>query len=145
MANPKATLYRLFATTSITLLAACGGGGGEQPPPPPPPPTPVADLSGRWSVTESGVSSCPGESTYSDSYEISIVQSGSNISVATPVGNFTGTLNGRSFSWSGSYDEPRGGKTTISSLTATVANDDNSFAGSSHWTWTQGTDSCSGT
>jgi hypothetical protein len=125
------------------VLTGCGG-SEDSPPPAPPPAQPAVDVSGNWSVTENGTSNCPGEATYTQTYQVTIALQGNAVTVSTPVGTFSGTLNGQNLHWSGSYRE-QGGTTTINSLNATVATDKRHFSGSSSWFWTDGRTSCSGT
>ncbi len=148
LARAASRTLRLAALAgAVALATACGGGGGDNPAPAqsaPPSQQPAAvDVSGRWQISENGTSNCPGEATFTDSYQISITQQGSSLSVTTPAGTFSGVLNGRDLSWTGSYPED-GGTTTITSLSATIAADNNSFTGSASWTWSNGTQSCSG-
>jgi hypothetical protein len=129
----------------ITLLTACsGGGGGSGDGPPPGMKTPVADLSGTWNITEDGTSNCPGEESYHYEYSIVVSQSGNNLTVSTPAGTFSGTIDGDRVAWTGSYPED-GGTTTITAMTLTVSNDGNSLSGTSSWNWSDNFESCSGT
>jgi len=146
--NTKARVRSFWLTLILFALAACGGGGGGGgggvggggPA------SPIADVSGTWTITEQGVSDCEGEETFSRGpYQVTVTQTGNNLTVVTPVGTFSGTINGDKVSWGGSYPEQGGGTTTINSMTLTVAADGNSFSGSSTWSWSDGTESCSGT
>ncbi|HEY9051351.1 MAG TPA: fibronectin type III domain-containing protein [Gammaproteobacteria bacterium] len=119
-------------------MTACGGGGGSGTI------TPIADVTGDWTITESGTSNCPGEETYYNVYTITVSQSDNTLTVSTPVGIFTGSINGDSISWTGSFAED-GGVTTITSMSLTVSSDGNSLSGTSSWSWTDGDSSCSGT
>ena len=72
-----------------------------------------------------------------------ITQDESDISVLSSSGDtFAGTVNGDIVDWTGSFEE-RGGMTTLTTLTITVAG--NSASGNADWTWSDGTDSCNGT
>jgi hypothetical protein len=136
MTKTNKALSQLFM---IGALALTGCGGSDSPPPAPPP----SGIDGNWSVTENGTSNCPGEATYTQTYQVAIAVQGAGVTVSTPVGTFTGTFSGHNLHWSGSYRE-QGGTTTINSLNATVANDNRHFSGSSSWFWTDGRTSCSG-
>jgi hypothetical protein len=134
-----ARICRYGISTALLLsLLACGGGGGgggggDTPVAP-------ANVAGTWNVTETSTSNnCgdPGDPPYS----ITIAQSGSNLTVTTPSGVFTGSISGNTVRWTGSYPDD-GGTTTITSLTATVSGD--SFSGSSSWTWAGPGGPCSG-
>lgn len=131
---------RVVCIGSLLLLGACGGGGGAGGAG-----APVADLTGSWSVTESGVSDCAGQASYTfGPAQITITQSGNDLAVVGPAGTFSGSIDGDRAGWSGSY--PSGdGTTTITSMALTVAADGSAFSGSANWSWTNGRSSCSGT
>ena len=142
--NTKARVRSFWLTLILFALAACGGGGGGGPGGDGKV-SPIADISGTWTVTEQGVSNCEGEETFSRGpYQVTVTQTGNNLTVVTPAGTFSGAINGDKVSWAGSYPE-QGGTTTINSMTLTVAADGNSFSGSSTWSWSDGRESCSGT
>lgn len=102
---------------------------------------PFNPFGGSWTVTTTGTSNNCGSPADSP-YSITISQNGSSLSIVTPVGTFSGSISGDSFSWSGSYPD-QGGTTTINSLQATRSG--NNFSGTSNWTWVSGGTSCSGT
>lgn len=144
--NIVSLIRRAIAVCSMLALCACGGGGGGGGEGTPPATrAPSADLTGTWTVTETGVSNCPGEATFSvGPYQVNVTQSGNNLTVVTPAGTFSGTIDGDKAKWTGSYPED-GGTTTITSMTLTVSADDNHFSGSSTWSWSDGRNTCSGT
>src|SRR5687768_16304083 len=111
-----ARICRYGISTALLLsLLACGGGGGgggEAPAAP-------GNAAGTWTVTETSTSNNCGDPV-DPAYSITIVQSGSNLTVTTPSGVFTGTISGNTVRWTGSYPED-GGTTTINSLTATLS------------------------
>ncbi len=122
----------------LPILAACGGGGGGGDPQPP-----EVDLSGSWEITEvvsSSTNQC--DDGPQAPYTVQVDQDGNGLTVTAPAGRFTGTISGRTVSWTGSYPED-GGTTTIRSMSlqATAT----SLTGSASWSWTDGTVSCSGT
>jgi chitodextrinase len=146
---------------SILLLAvsACGGGGGggnnggnngnnggsapSQPAPQPPASSGTAlDVAGDWNVTENITSNCPGDPNHAQ-YLVSITQNGDNLTVFAGGQSFSGKLQGNSVSWTGSFPED-GGTTTITDLKLNLSGDGNSLTGTSKWTWSDGSDSCSG-
>lgn len=135
---------------SVLVLGGCGAGGGSsgngdatgvgsnRA-------TPVANLSGNWSVTESGISDCTGRATYAlDPYVISITQSGNDLTVVAPHGTFEGVIDGDKVFWTGSYPSDSG-RTTINAIALSVAASGNAISGSGTWTWADGTSTCSGT
>ena len=78
-----------------------------------------------------------------DASALFITQDTNDISLLTSTGNtFEGTVAGDLVEWAGEFDE-RGGTTTFTSLSVTVAG--TSGTGNAAWTWTDGTDSCNGT
>lgn len=129
--------FILVLVVGLTL-GGCGGGGGGGTV------APIADLTGSWDITERGTSTCLGEESYSNAYSVSIVQSGNTVTVTAPAGVFSGTVNGDQATWSGNYPED-GGITTINSLLMRIAADGNSMSGTSSWTWSDGSETCSGT
>ena len=70
-------------------------------------------------------------------------QSGNSIDVLINGSSFTGNFSGNSLTWNGSYPEDLG--TTTESISLTVDASCNSFSGSSTWSWTDGSFTCSGT
>jgi hypothetical protein len=135
-----ARLYQCGISTALVLsLLACGGGGGGNNDPAP---TTPANVAGSWTVTETSTSNNCGD-LVDPAYSITITQNGGNLSVSTPVGVFTGTINGSTVGWTGSYPED-GGTTTITSMTATVASSGNTFSGTSNWSWSGPGGPCSG-
>lgn len=116
-----------------------GGGtpGGASPP--------LADLTGKWNVTERGVSNCPGQATYENPpAEVSIAQRGNALAVVTRSGTFDGTIDGNTAGWTGSFPSANG-TTTITAMTLTIATNGNAFSGSANWVWADATSNCSGT
>lgn len=142
--HAKSNAVRVVCIAALLLLEACGGGGGgsddtgESG-------AGVVDLTGIWSITESGVSNCPGLASYSyGPSQITITQNANGLTVVAPAGTFSGSVDGDRAEWSGSYASG-GGTTTITSMTLTVAADGNAFSGSAEWSWANGQSSCSGT
>ena len=105
----------------------------------------VTDVSGTWAVTEtSGTNTCGEPTGQTNSYQITVTQSGSALIVATPAGTFNGSISSKTVSWAGSFAE-QGGTTTIGRLELTLSADSSSLSGSISWDWSDGIDSCSGT
>lgn len=129
----NATLHGYTAYSGLDLLAQSepASSGGSP------------NLSGSWLISEQVDATQCGEGSYSDSYGVVISQSGSELSVTSDGVTYRGSINGNNFSWSGAFDEDGG--TTNVTLSGTVASNGNSLSGSSTWTWSDGTDSCSGT
>ncbi len=134
----------LVTAAAVAFIGACGSSGdggtgactaGST----------CAQVAGTWSTVEYvGTSACGGAYTKYNSY--TVMQTACNLSVE-PVsggGTFTGGINKNSICWTGSYLDS-GGRTTINSLSLTVDPSGTSFHGTAHWTWTDGSMSCSGT
>ena len=126
----------------IGILASGGGGGGGDDLA-----EPIGDISGTWTVSEvvtaaSGV--CAESVGATDTYQVTVTQDGNDLTVATPDGTFSGTLDGNAFEWTGSFPDD-GGVLDINSMDVTVAADCNSMSGTVNWSWSGGGESCSGT
>ncbi|GAA0748363.1 hypothetical protein LRH25_12980 [Ideonella azotifigens] len=135
---------RLALGSLLSVLAACGGGGGDddkssgsgQ----------SLDVAGTWDIAETkGSNNCGdpvGEKTL---YSVTIQQTGNSLKLQTEDGQvFNGSIQTDTVEWTGSYPE-EGGTTTLNELKVTVTSDAKSLSGSSSWTWTKGSESCSGT
>lgn len=104
---------------------------------------PAFDLTDSWSISETVDATGCGEGTLVDDWTLTATQSGNSLTAVTPVGTFTGTVSGSRVRWSGDYPED-GGTTTIT-VTATIDSSGDALSGTSTWSWTDGTNSCSGT
>lgn len=110
--------------------------------------TGAMDVSGAWAITEtvksaSGV--CAESIGSSSSYTVNVSQNGSSLTVTVstlPGQSFSGSLSGSTLSWTGSYAEPSGGTSTITSMSLTVSG--NSLSGNSNWSWSGSGESCTG-
>jgi hypothetical protein len=136
---------------ALLMLTACGGGGGapaagqETPAASTVPDAPIADLTGTWTITETGVSDCPAKSTFTRGpYQATIEQLNGHLTVQAFSSSLTGSIAGDNVSWTGSYPED-GGTTTVTSMTLTVDVDGNILTGTAEWTWSDGRVSCAGT
>lgn len=130
----------------LFFTLSCGSGGGEDCE------DSTVDISGTWTITETTSTSssfCAGDDGVTRTITVTVVQSGSNITVT--VGSDGGELAGAVFSgsicadisdWSGSYEDD-GGTTTVTGADITAT--DTSFTGTTTWTFTDGTNSCTGT
>ena len=108
------------------------------------------DASGDWSISET-VESATGVCAESvgtvRDYTVTVTQAGSSLTVtasSVPGQTFSGTISGAKLSWSGSYEEPTGGTSTIDSLDLTITSP-TSLSGGSSWSWVGDGESCSGT
>ena len=131
----------IIAFSIITLLVGCGGSSsssntsGVSP----------KDVSGKWSVHEVVNESACGIGNETNDYNVTVVQSGAQITLTDSNGNsYTGSVNGSTISWKGSFSKD-GGTATITSMTLTLSSDGNSLDGTANWTWTGGGKTCSGT
>lgn len=130
-------LGMLFTALAMTGCNSGGGGGGGGTAPL----NNCSDAAGDWMIDEMSFSACGDENA---TYSIQVAQTDCSLVVSTPSGVFTGSVAGDSVTWAGSYPED-GGTTTISNLSVTIAADGMSLTGSSNWTWTDGTTTCTGT
>ena len=131
-------LYLLSILVLGLTLGGCGGGGGGGGTD-----DPIADITGTWDITETlGSNTCDDFGT--TTYTLTATLSGNDVTVVTPVGTFTGTLDGDQLEWSGRYPED-GGTVTITDMDITVSADGNTLSGTTRWSWTDGSFSCSGT
>jgi hypothetical protein len=146
--------FSRFAASCAALvltLAACSGGGGGGggssssggTSTAPAAVAQVPDLSGRWNASETGTSTCANQTSYVDNYEVTLAQSGQNLTVTTPFGTFSGVVDASDASWAGSFAE-NGGTTTITALTLSWNNDFTRLSGSASWDWVNGSQTCSG-
>ena len=104
---------------------------------------PEGGVAGNWAVSFSDDATGCGEGITTGTVNLLIAQNGNALTVTGGGIVFTGTLNGTEATWSGSY--PEDGGTTSEQFTVTFANNNTTLSGGSTWTWTDGTDSCSGT
>jgi len=133
-------LYLLPILVLGLTLGGCGGssGGSDDPD------DPIADVSGTWDITETmGSNSCDEVPGTINTYEVTVTMSGNSVTVVTPVGTFTGTIDGDQLEWTGSYPED-GGTTTIENMDLTVSVNGSSLSGATNWSWTNGNINCSG-
>jgi hypothetical protein len=131
----KALNTALAAAFVTAALTACSDDSSE--------PTTTLDIAGTWTITENVDGTDCGDGTYTDTYDLSVSQNGSSITVGIGGLTFSGTLNGSNLTWSGSF--PEDGGTTSVNITATVASSGDSLSGSSTWGWSDGVESCAGT
>ena len=122
-------------------LGGCGGSIWDD--------QPNIGVEGRWAVTETITEQTCLPSRADRSYTIIIVQDGTSIQVFSsdledPDPNpFTGSFDGDTLTWEGSFMEADG-TTTIEDMTLTLSGD--FLTGTSTWTWTDDTTpSCGGT
>ena len=133
----KDSVISMAVTAAALVLFHCGGGDSD---------CMCNDITGTWSTTEETDASDCGSGTYTSSMTYVITQSGCNLTVM-PAGtdlSFSGSICNNTLSWSGSFPE-EGGTTTISSMSCTLTGSpQNTFTGSSHWVWSGGGTTCSG-
>jgi len=145
MGMKRLSVLALLASFLILYIGCNGGssGGGttntnltsEQ----------AADASGTWSITEIINDSACEETPHTsyDYHSVSVTQNGNIITVTDEDGNhYTGTVNGSTLSWTGSFQD-NGGTVTITSMSLTISG--TTLSGTANWTWSDGNDSCSGT
>ncbi len=111
----------------------------------------TVDLTGTWTITEmisEASSVCSDNVGNIDTYTLEAWQDENDLTVT--VGDdaqenagetFYGTVSGDEVEWTGSYPTS-GGTTTINSMNVKAT--DTSFSGTVNWSWTDGSDSCTG-
>lgn len=110
-----------------------GGGGGT-----------CEEVAGTWDMTEVVDATDCGDGTYTENITYTVTQNGCNITVvpsSNPSLSFSGSVNNDRISWKGSW--PEDGGTVTATIDITI--NGNSLSGSATWSWTDGSDSCSGT
>ncbi len=102
------------------------------------------DIEGRWNITEQVISHNCNYVEQTVQRRFYIVQNGCLIAGSDDAGGgFLGSVNANSFSMTGSRPDS-GGVTTISSSQITVSADGSTLNGTASWTWSDGSDGCSG-
>ncbi|MDT8421627.1 MAG: hypothetical protein RQ754_14465 [Desulfuromonadales bacterium] len=128
-------LYLLLAAM-LVLMFGCGGGGGGS--------SKTLDVAGVWTIVEtSGENTCDEPVGVMETYDITVVQDGTDLTVTTPMGVFSGSIAGDVVEWTGSFAED-GGTTTITLMDLLVSEDGKSISGTADWTWTNGAFTCEG-
>lgn len=131
--------FYLVLAAVLVLMFGCGGGGGGGSSD-----TPL-DVAGVWTIVEtSGENTCDEPVGVVETYDVTVVQDGTDLTVTTPMGVFTGSIDGDAVEWTGSFEED-GGTTTITLMDLTVSEDGTRVTGTADWTWTNGTFICEGT
>jgi len=109
---------------------------------------PAIDLSGTWNVQETKYGNCEG-STYPqyEAYTATASQTGNDFNSIYTSDNETntisGTISGNALTWQETRTDDNG--TTSIDFSGTVSGDGNTINGTATWTWTDGSDNCSGT
>jgi hypothetical protein len=115
------------------VLVACGGEGEGCAEP--------VDAAGDWEMTSTVVSdNCDGRT--SQTFRMKITQDGNALTAETPELTFSGTICGNQIQMKGSFPEDDGTVTVNATLIVSAEGD--SMQGSDNWTWTDGSESCSG-
>ena len=139
----------IFRKTNVIFLAipfilmACGGGGGDDDNTSPRsnPDAPTAIIGGLWDVTDRVDARDCDEGQYTEEYQLRFDQEGTSFTVYSDGQAFNGSIRGNTINWQGNTYEDGG----------TVSNDveiiitGTSATGTTHWTWSDGVESCSGT
>ncbi len=120
------------------LLATCGNGGKD-----PGGPGSCANIAGTWGSTEIVDASACGNGSYTEQHTYLIAQTDCAITVTSAGANFSGVVDGRHLSWTGSYPADSG-TTTIKKMDV-VLSDDQRASGTVSWAWAGSGKSCSGT
>ena len=100
------------------------------------------DIAGVWTITETDKDAPSCNEVVLETFNLTVTQNGSSVTITDVDGNtFSGTLNGSTLTWSGSFpqDSPISGTagiTTLNSMSATIDASCNSLTGNASWTWT---------
>jgi hypothetical protein len=130
-----------FAIVVALVVGGCGGDGGTSTPSGNPDANPQ---SGTWNVQESITGNCPDQET-SDNYDVDVTINGDSITVVDNFGDtYSGTRNGGTFSSNGFSFFDNGGTVTVGPF-AIVIESDTRMTASTSWTWSDGSQTCSGT
>ena len=110
-------------------------------------PGPTIQLqSGTYQVNEQESGSCADPGGETDNYQLQLTVSGSSVTIYDPVEDETlvGTISGNTVTVTPPppFAED-GGTVTVSSITVTITST-TSFTGSINYSWTDGSDSCTG-
>ena len=102
---------------------------------------PTADVTGEWEMTSTVVSdNCDGR--MSQTFPMTITQDANALTAEAPDVTFSGTICDNQIQMKGSFPEDDG--TVTVNATLVVSADGNTMQGSDTWTWTDGSESCSG-
>jgi hypothetical protein len=126
-------LLSLILVLALSVaFVACGGEEGCAEP---------VDVEGDWQMTSTVVSdNCDGREN--QAFLMTITQDANALTAETPELTFNGTICGNQIQMKGSFPED-GGTVTVNG-TLVVSADGNSMEGTDTWTWTDGSESCSG-
>jgi hypothetical protein len=124
-------VFGFLMALAVLAFAACGDGDCAEP----------VDVAGEWAMTSTVVSdSCNGGP--SEMFTMTITQDGNALTAEIPELTFSGTICGNQIQMSGSFPEDAG--TVTVDATLVVSEEGDSMQGSDTWTWSDGSDSCSG-
>lgn len=101
----------------------------------------VYDATGVWNFSSSGNYDSCGEETSPESGIVTISQSGNTFTITRDGDSLPGTINGATYSASGSFSEDGGTTTTTLIFTLSSAT---TGTGTGTWTWTDGYYNCNG-
>jgi hypothetical protein len=145
--NTRYLIFMLFILSFALVLTNCGsssGGGGGNKCGGGDCAEPSFSVAGFWSVKETAKDSNCLDNTLYD-YSLEVTQDGKSITISDGVNSWKGQMCGSKVYASGSYyDDNTEGTVTISCMTL-KASSSCSFTGTSKWTWSDGSSSCSGT
>jgi hypothetical protein len=129
--SPRFPFFPAALLAAALALAGCGGGGGGGDAPPEPTASPD-NLNGTWVALETVTASTCGGVGGTSRYAVTISQAGREILVATPLGGFTGSVDGSAATWTGEvYDAGRSRHLALT-LAAVEASGD-SLSGTLQW------------
>ena len=126
-------VFGFLMALAVLAFAACGDNGGDCAEP--------VDVAGEWEMTSTVVSdNCDGRTF--QAFRMKITQDGNALTAEAPELTFSGTICGNQIQMKGSFPEDDGTVTVNATLNVSAEGD--SMQGSDNWTWTDGSESCSG-
>lgn len=132
----KKMIAPLIILASLLLLTACSGGGGGGPNIPADNVVDTnvapANVAGTWDILEEIDDSGCGGTGATTQYRVSVTQTGSSLTVVTPVGTFSGAVSGSTLSWTGEYfDSGDNGWEKITAMSLAISA--NNLSGTANW------------
>jgi len=100
-------------------------------------------VNGLWSIFEQVTPQTCELDPYAESYDVQIVRDGNQLTVTSPVGEFSGEISGNALNWDINFSEDGG--TVNSTINVIFSPEENSLLGTASTNWSDGDVNCSGT